>query len=117
MSPHPILHIRTLLRLLGAGALLAAGGMHLDLSITSYHTIPTIGPLFLVQTISALGLGLLIAARPNPLFSGSGALLAIGTLVGYVLSRAVGLFGFHEVATTAGLVAGLLDSTAFCALG
>jgi plastocyanin len=114
-NPSPML--RRALRFLGAAALLASGGVHLDLYLTGYHAIPTIGPLFLVQTISALVLGLLLTIRGDQVLNAGGALLAIGTLAGYVISRAVGMFGFHEVATTAGLSAGLLETLAFCALG
>ena len=108
--------VETPIRLLAAGALFASGGIHLDLYITGYHAIPTIGPLFLVQTVSALLLGLALVVMRSRLLAASGALLALGTLVGYLLSRAVGMFGFHEVATTAGLSAGLLDCTAFVLL-
>ena len=37
------------LRLAGAGLLAAAGAIHLDLYLTGYRTIPTIGWLFLLQ--------------------------------------------------------------------
>ena len=117
MPRNPTPTLRSAVRLTGTAALLASGGIHLDLYITGYHAIPTIGPLFLVQTISALALGLVLAIRSDEILSLGGALLAIGTLGGYVVSRAVGMFGFHEVATTAGLSAGLLDTLAFCALG
>jgi plastocyanin len=113
----PTSTLRSTARLAGAGALLASGGIHLDLYVTGYHAIPTIGPLFLVQTISALALGLVLAIRSDEILSAGGALLALGTLGGYVVSRAVGMFGFHEVATTAGLTAGLLDTLAFVSLG
>jgi plastocyanin len=117
MPHHPITTLRSAARLVGAAALLASGGVHLDLYVTGYHAIPTIGPLFLVQTISALALGLVLAIRSDEILSAGGALLALGTLGGYVVSRAFGMFGFHEVATTAGLTAGLLDTLAFVSLG
>ena len=40
----------------GAGLLAAAGAIHLDLYLTGYRTIPTIGWLFLLQVIAAFGL-------------------------------------------------------------
>jgi hypothetical protein len=47
---------RTLmLRVAGAGLLIAAGAIHLDLYLTGYRTIPTIGWLFLLQVIAASG--------------------------------------------------------------
>src|SRR5580704_14900684 len=117
MPRHPSSSLRSAARLLGAAALLASGSVHLDLYLTGYHAIPTIGPLFLVQTISALALGLGLAIRSDEILSAGGALLALGTLGGYVVSRSVGMFGFHEVATTAGVTAGLLDTVAFVSLG
>ena len=51
----------------GGGLLLASGGIHLDLYLTGYRHIPTIGWMFLLQVISALLLGLAaiaVAARP-----------------------------------------------------
>ena len=43
------------LRLAGAGLLIATGAMHLDLYLTGYRTIPTIGWLFLLQVITEIG--------------------------------------------------------------
>lgn len=105
------------IRWLGAGALLASGGIHLDLYLTGYRAIPTIGPLFFIQTISAIAIGLIVLTHKSQVVTVSGALLALGTLTGYLFSRAFGIFGFHEVATTAGLAAGLLDCSAFTLLG
>ena len=51
-----------LLRVAGAGLLVAAGAIHLDLYLTGYRTIPTIGWLFLLQVIAAFGLGLAVLA-------------------------------------------------------
>jgi len=46
----------------------------------------------------------------------AGAAFAISTLGGYLLSLWVGLFGFTEVRTTAGIVAGIIDIAAFATL-
>ena len=51
-----------MLRVAGAGLLIAAGAIHLDLYLTGYRTIPTIGWLFLLQVIAAFGLGLAVLA-------------------------------------------------------
>ena len=48
--------VRLLLRVAGAGLLAATGAIHLDLYLTGYRTIPTIGWLFLLQVIAAFGL-------------------------------------------------------------
>ena len=51
-----------MLRVAGAGLLIAAGAIHLDLYLTGYRTIPTIGWLFLLQVIVAFGLALAVLA-------------------------------------------------------
>jgi len=111
------------LRLTGAGLLVATAAMHLDLYLTGYQTIPTIGPLFLFQVIVGFALALAVLAAPftavtrRPAVDASiaaiGAGYAIATLGGYLLSLWVGLFGFREIRTTAGAVAGILEIAAF----
>jgi predicted lipoprotein with Yx(FWY)xxD motif len=113
----PSLPRRTLLsRSAGAALLAATGGIHLDLYLTGYRTIPTIGWLFLLQVIAAFALALVLMLTANPLIAASGALFAIGTLAGYLLSLRAGLFGFREVRTTAGIVAGVIEVAAFAVL-
>jgi predicted lipoprotein with Yx(FWY)xxD motif len=103
------------LRLTGAGLLIATGAMHLDLYLTGYRTIPTIGWLFLLQVIAAfvLAAGVLLGSR---LAAAAGALFALSTLGGYLLSIWFGLFNFREVRTTAGIVAGVIEVAAFAVL-
>ncbi len=96
-------------RLLGAGLIVATGAVHLDLYLTGYRTVPTIGWLFLLQIISAFGLAALVVVTSSRLVSAAAAGFAASTLGGYVLSLWVGLFGFKEVRTTAGVVAGLIE--------
>ncbi len=100
----------------GAAFLIAAGAIHLDLYLTGYRSIPTIGWLFGVQVISAFVLAAAILATRHPLAAAAGAAFALGTLGGYLLSLKVGLFGFTEVRTTAGIVAAIIDVAAFAAL-
>jgi predicted lipoprotein with Yx(FWY)xxD motif len=113
---------RSVLLVAGAGLLIAAGAMHLDLYLTGYRTIPTIGWLFLLQIIAAFGLALavlvlgLLRAPGSRLVALAGALFALSTLGGYILSVWIGLFGFKEVRTTAGIVAGIIEVAAFAAL-
>ena len=111
------------LRVAGAGLLIAAGAIHLDLYLTGYRTIPTIGWLFLLQVIAAFGLGLAVLAIPRGrlvlagrLAAAAAAGFALATLGGYLLSVWTGLFGFHEVRTTAGILAGVIDVAAFAVL-
>jgi predicted lipoprotein with Yx(FWY)xxD motif len=111
-----------ILRLVGSGLLIATAAIHLDLYLTGYRTIPTIGWLFLLQVIVAFGLGLAVLAiprrlvTPRRLVAGAGAGFALATLGGYLLSVWTGLFGFKEVRTGAGIAAGLVEVAAFVVL-
>ena len=111
-----------ILRVVGSGLLIATAAIHLDLYLTGYRTIPTIGWLFLLQVIAAFGLGLAVLAIPGRfvvarrLAAAAGAGFALATLGGYLLSVWIGLFGFKEVRTTAGIVAGVIEVAAFVVL-
>ena len=107
---------RLALRLAGGGLLVATGAIHLDLYLTGYRSIPTIGWLFLLQVIAAFGLGVAVLATGAWLAAAAGAGFALATLGGYLLSLWIGLFGFKEVRTTAGIVAGVIEVAAFAAL-
>ena len=100
----------------GAALLIASGAIHLDLYLTGYRTIPTIGWLFLLQVIAAFALAVVIPLTGNWLAAAAGAGFAVSTLGGYLLSLRFGLFGFTEVRTTAGIVAGVIDVAAFAVL-
>src|SRR5580704_16045218 len=114
-----------ILRVVGSGLLIATAAIHLDLYLTGYRTIPTIGWLFLLQVIAAFGLGLAVLAIPRRPVAGvlasrlaatAGAGFAVATLGGYLLSVWTGLFGFKEVRTGAGIAAGLVEVAAFVVL-
>jgi predicted lipoprotein with Yx(FWY)xxD motif len=104
------------LRVAGAGLLAATGAIHLDLYLTGYRSIPTIGWMFLLQVITAFGLAVAVLATGSRLLAAAGAGFALATLGGYLLSIWVGLFGFKEIRTTAGIVAGVIEVAAFAAL-
>lgn len=114
------------LRVAGAGLLTASAAVHLDLYATGYRTIPTIGPLFLLQVIAGFALALAVLAAPltpmtrrpviDATISAMAAGFAVSTLGGYLISVWVGLFGFREIRTTAGTVSGVLEVLAFAAL-
>jgi predicted lipoprotein with Yx(FWY)xxD motif len=104
------------LRVAGAGLLAATGGIHLDLYLTGYRSIPTIGWLFLLQVIAAFALAVAVLVSGSRLAAAAGAGFALSTLGGYILSVWIGLFGFKEVRTTAGIVAGVIEVAAFAAL-
>ena len=114
--------LQVILRVVGSGLLFATGAIHLDLYLTGYRTIPTIGWLFLLQVIAAFALGLAVLAIPgrfvipSRVAAAAGALFALSVLGGYLLSVWIGLFGFKEVSTTAGIVAGAVEVAAFVVL-
>jgi predicted lipoprotein with Yx(FWY)xxD motif len=114
--------LQVILRVAGSGLLMATGAIHLDLYLTGYRTIPTIGWLFLLQVIGAFGLALAVLAIPGRLVvpsrlaAAAGAVFALSTLGGYLLTVWIGLFGFKEVRTTAGIAAGVLEVVAFAVL-
>jgi predicted lipoprotein with Yx(FWY)xxD motif len=108
--------VRLALRLAGGGLLIATGAIHLDLYLTGYRSIPTIGWLFLFQVIAAFVLGAAVLASATRLAAAAGALFSLATLGGYLLSLWFGLFGFKEVRTTAGIAAGVVEVAAFAAL-
>jgi predicted lipoprotein with Yx(FWY)xxD motif len=112
----PPTQVRLALRLAGGGLLIATGAIHLDLYLTGYRSIPTIGWLFLFQVIAAFALGVTVLASAARLAAAAGAAFSLATLGGYLLSLWIGLFGFKEVRTTAGIAAGVVEVAAFAAL-
>ena len=104
------------LRVIGAGLLAATAAIHLDLYITGYKTIPTIGWLFLFQVIVAFLLAAAVLATSHWLAAAAGAGFSVATLGGYLLTVWIGLFGFREVSTTAGIAAGVVEVAGFAAL-
>jgi predicted lipoprotein with Yx(FWY)xxD motif len=116
--------VRRSLCLVGAGLLAATAAIHLDLYLTGYRSIPTIGWLFLLQVIAAFALAAAVLATAFArgdglvprLVAAAGAGFAVATLGGYLLSLWIGLFGFKEVRTTAGTVAGVIEVAAFAVL-
>jgi predicted lipoprotein with Yx(FWY)xxD motif len=114
--PAPRIRVRLALRLAGGGLLIATGAIHLDLYLTGYRSIPTIGWLFLLQVIAAFALGAAVLASAARLMAAVGAVFSLATLGGYLLSLWIGLFGFREVRTTTGIAAGVVEVAAFTAL-
>ncbi len=106
------------LRLRVAGALLLAvsASIHLDLYLTGYRSIPTIGWLFLLQVIVALALTTAALVTRSWLAAAASAVFALTTLSAYLVAVWIGLFGFKEVRTRAGIAAGLIEVAAFAVL-
>jgi len=91
---------------LGATAAFALGGalliwsafihFHLWSETDGYRSIPTIGPLFLLQSITALVIGIGVVAIRRLWAAVVGMGFALTTIAGFLLSVAVGLFGFKD---------------------
>ena len=85
-------------------ALAATGGaflvwsavIHLELWGDGYRDISIIGPLFLVQGIASIILGVAIVALRWLALLAAGAVAGVATAVGLLLSVYVGLFGYTE---------------------
>ena len=93
-----------------------SAGIHLDLYLTGYRTIPTIGWLFLVQFIGGFTLAIAVLVTHSRLTVVASAAFALSTLSAYLLAVWIGLFGFKEVRTRAGIAAGLIEVAAFATL-
>ena len=72
--------------------------------------------MFLLQVIVGFLAGAVVLVTGSRLAAAAGAVFALATLGGYLLSVWIGLFGFKEVRTTAGIVAGVIEVAAFAAL-
>ena len=109
-------YLRLGLRLAGAGLLAATGTIHLDLYLTGYGAIPTIGWLFLLQVMAVYSVAVALLAFGSRLLAAAGAGLALATLGAYLRAVWTGLLGFTEIRTSAGIAAGVIEVAAFAAL-
>jgi predicted lipoprotein with Yx(FWY)xxD motif len=104
------------LRIAGALLLAVSASIHLDLYLTGYRSIPTIGWLFLLQVIVGFVLVAAALVTRSWLAAAASAVFALTTLSAYLLAVWIGLFGFKEVRTRAGIAAGLIEVAAFAVL-
>src|SRR5215475_1597382 len=104
------------LRVAGALLLAVSATIHLVLYLTGYRAIPTIGWLFLVQFVVAFVLAIGALVTHSRLVAIAGAGLALSTLGAYMLAVWIGLFGYKEIRTRAGIAAGLIEVAAFATL-
>jgi hypothetical protein len=77
-----------------AGLLVASGLIHLHLWDIAYRHVKTLDVLFLVQVVLALLAAITLLVTRHLLVVAGSLLLMAGTIVGFVLVRTVGLFGF-----------------------
>jgi hypothetical protein len=112
-------------RVAGALAVLAVGAVHLQQYLGSeYQSVPTIGPLFLLNAIGAgiVGLALLLSleralpSRWQPgavaALAGLGVAIAIGALAALFIAESSSLFGFSEHGYRAPIMVAILAEAA-----
>lgn len=82
----------------GAVCTVGSGVIHLYLwgKQYGYESIPTIGPLFLIQGIAAIVLGLLVVVSRRVLLLVLAGGMLVVSVVALVLAIEVGLFGFKD---------------------
>jgi len=86
-------------RVIGAGLVAANAWIHLDLYLSGYRTLHTIGPLFALNAALGAAIALALLAVPRRWLGWAalaGALFEFGTLGALLISASVGLFGFKE---------------------
>lgn len=86
-------------RVIVAAAVLVSGAVHLKLWMDGMKDISVIGPSFLLNAVAALviAVGVLLWRSWLPLLAAVG--FGAATLVAFLISATVGLFGVHEVWT------------------
>src|SRR5690242_18934300 len=87
---------QTWLRVAGAILLVVSASIHLDLYLTGYRSIPTIGWLFLMQFLVAfvLAIGALVTHSRRAAIAG--AAFERSPFVSYLLAHWIGLFGYKD---------------------
>lgn len=84
------------MRVVAAGLLVLIGWIHWHLWSEGYKYIPTNGPFFLIDAISAIVLAAALLAWARPLIGLLAAGFLAGTIGALVISLQFGLFGFQE---------------------
>jgi hypothetical protein len=87
------------LRMIVAAAILVSGAVHLKLWADGFRDISMIGPSFLLNAIAAvvIAVAVLLWHHWLPLLLAVG--FGVATLVAFLISATVGLFGVHEAWT------------------
>jgi hypothetical protein len=83
-----------LLFIVDAGLLVTSGLIHLHLWDIAYRDVGTLRVLFLVQTASCILAALVLLLTRRLIVVLGCILLMAGTIVGFLVARTVGIFGF-----------------------
>jgi hypothetical protein len=96
-STRPVDLAATTALVVGGALIIWSSAVHFHLwESVGYKQIPTIGPLFLLQSIGGLVIGLAVLAFRQVWAALLGFGFALSTLGGFLLSVTHGLFGFTE---------------------
>ena len=97
-SRRPLRLAATVAFVLGGALLIWSASIHFHLwsETDGYRSIPTIGPLFLLQSIAGLVIGIGVVAVRRVWAAVLAIGFALSTLAGFLLSVAIGLFGFKD---------------------
>ena len=96
-SSVPLQVASTVAFVVGGLLVLWSGTLHFHLwQKVGYRHIPTIGPLYLVQSVAAVVVGVLVIAVRRVWVAIAGAGFALSTMVGFLISVEHGLFGFKD---------------------
>jgi hypothetical protein len=122
IANRPLLRI---LRFAGALAVLAVGAVHLQQYLgADYNSIPTIGPLFLLNAIGSAIVGALLllplerrlsdrrADAALAVLAAAAVLIAIGSLIALFISESGGLFGFSETGYRGAIIVAIVAEAA-----
>ena len=83
------------LLVIDAALLIASGAIHLHLWDIAYRHVKTLDVLFLVQVALCLLAALILLVTRHLLVVLGAAALMAGTIVGFLLARSIGIFGFR----------------------
>jgi hypothetical protein len=86
--------------LVDAALMVTSGFIHLHLERGPYQDVKTINWLFIVQFVSCLVAAAALLVTRHFLIAAGGVALMGGTIIGFILARTSGIFGFHLTFST-----------------
>lgn len=84
------------LRALTAAGVLMSADVHLELWADGFRQISVVGPLFMLNAVGGLLIGVVLLLWRHWLPALAAAGFGVATLVAFLISATVGLFGVHE---------------------
>ena len=84
------------MRVVGAAAVLVSAAVHLYLWFNGFRDLSVIGPAFLLNAVGGAVIAVLLVTWRSWVSALLTAGFGVSTLVAFILSATVGLFGLHE---------------------